>query len=604
MLAALPAPRAQPLVPSDRNALIMARSTTGCSASAGTTSPGARRRESAELAKRVAVVGAGPSGLVTVKELAEEGHEPICFERAADVGGVFRFDEERGVVWESCRLTSSPLLTSFSDFPASADRIMHLGAGEYVQYLREYCEAFALGRHLRFETTVESVTSHPEGGWTVRVRDVAGPREEHFDAVAICSGLHQHPHWPRIPGQESYTGSVLHGTQYRRPSQVAGKRVLVVGAGESGADIVAEVAAYAAETVLSLRRGVAVQPRVQLGKPKDLQTSRLMNSTAHWVFQTRNPADDHKRRVYRWTFLPFLFVDKVLQQLSRFVFDFLPVLRASDLAGVRANLRTRRLTRQLLRESGGTFNEQFGTKDDGFVRAMATGRCRRVSGVARFDGPRVVFDDASSFSPDVVILCTGFDTRMPFLDGSLSTAPRFLHTFHPGIGPSLGFIGFLRPAFGAIPPIAELQARWFALLLSGRATLPTAAEMQRAIEEWGRFRVHFFRAVKGRLEHLVEHTPVCDALAEQIGCKPTWRDIRRESRRFQRKFMVGPFVPAQYRLVGPHARPEIARAVIEGAPIMHPLPDRLVLYLRWKLSRTLYRLRGAEFAPKLELRRE
>jgi dimethylaniline monooxygenase (N-oxide forming) len=554
------------------------------------------------LGKRVAVVGAGPSGLATVKELLDEGHTPTCFERADGIGGVFRFAEKDGVVWESCRLTSSPLLTSFSDFPAPAGQLMHQPVGDYVDYLDRYCEAFDLHRHLRFGTTVEAVTRNPGGDWTVRTRDATGTREERFDAVALCSGLHQHPHLPPLPGQETYTGTVLHGAQYRRPSQVAGKRVLVVGAGESGADITAEVAANAAETVLSLRRGVAVQSRVQLGKPKDLQTSRLMNSTAHWVFQTRNPADDHKRSVYRWTFLPLLFVDKALQQLSLFVFDFLPLLRAATLAEMRANLRTRKLSMQLLRESGGTFNEQFGTKTDDFVRAIATGRCRRAPAIARFDGPRVVFDDGSLFTPDLVIFCTGFDTRMPYLDEALAAAPRFLHTFHPEVGPSLGFIGFLRPAFGAIPPLAELQARWFALVQSGRSALPPHAEMRQSIEDGKKFRAHFFRAVKGRLDHLVEHTPFCDELAARIGCKPTWRDVRGESRSFQYKFMVGPFVSAQYRLVGPHAKPEIARQVIENAPVMHPLPDRLTLRLRWTLSRALHRLRGPEYSPKLELR--
>lgn len=556
------------------------------------------------MAKRVAVVGAGPSGLVSVKELLDEGHEPVCFERAAGLGGVFRFDETDGVVWESCRLTSSPLLTSFSDFPAPTGSEMHLTAAEYVDYLTRYCDAFDVRRHIRFKTTVEAVTRNPAGDWTVRTCDPFGSREERFDAVAVCSGLHQHAYSPRFPGQDTYPGAVLHSSQYRRPGDVAGKRVLLVGAGESGADVTAEVAANAAETVLSMRRGVAVQARVQLGKPKDLQTSRLMNSTAHWVFQTRNPADDYKRSVYRWTFLPLLFVDKALQQLSRFLFDFLPALTAPDLAGIRANLRTRRLSLQLLRESGGTFNEQFGTKDDEFVRAIALGRCRRAPGIDRFEGARVVFADGSSFAPDLVIFCTGFDTRMLFLDETLATAPRFLHTFHPEVGSTLGFIGFLRPAFGAIPPLAELQARWFALVQSERVALPPQADMRKSIDYWTHFHAQFFRAVKGRLAHLVEHTPFCDELAEQIGCKPTWRDIRRESRTFQRKFMVGPFVPAQYRLVGPHAKPEITRAVIENAPVMHPLPDRLVLYLRWKLSRALHRLRGPEFAPKLELREE
>ena len=556
------------------------------------------------MGKRVAVVGAGPSGLVTVKELLAEGHTPTCFERADSIGGVFRVGELDGVVWESCRLTSSPLLTSFSDFPAPADRLMHLTVGEYVDYLDRYCQAFDLHRHLRFRTTVEEVTRNPEGDWSLRIGDATGAHEERFDAVALCSGLHQHPHLPRLPGHETYTGAIMHGAQYRRPSQVAGKRVLVVGAGESGADVAAEVAANAAEAVLSLRRGVAVQSRMQLGKPKDLQTSRLMNSTAHWVFQTRHPTDDHKRRVYRWTFLPLLFVDKGLQQLSRFVFDFLPLLRAPTLAEIRANLRTRKLSVQLLRESGGTFNEQFGTKSDDFVRAIATGRCRRAPAIARFDGPRVVFADGSAFTPDLVIFCTGFDTRMPYLDEAVASEPRFLHTFHPEIGASLGFIGFLRPAFGAIPPLAELQARWFALIQSGQRVLPPRAEMQQSIDYWKNFRIHFFRAVKGRLDHLVEYTPFCDELAGRIGCKPTWRDIRRESRRFRRKFMVGPFVAAQYRLVGPHAKPEIARAVIENAPVMHPLPDRLTLYLRWMMSRALHRLRGPEYALKLELREQ
>ncbi len=175
-------------------------------------------------------------------------------------------------------------------------------------------------------------------------------------------------------------------------------------------------------------------------------------------------------------------------------------------------------------------------------------------------------------------------------------------TFNPQIGSSLGFIGFARPAFGAIPPLAELQARWFALLQSGGLDLAPQADMQRSIEYWTNFRAHFFRAIKGRIDHLVDHTSFCDELAEQIGCKPTWREIRRKSRRFQKKFMAGPFVPAQFRLVGPHAKPEIARLVIENAPVMHPLPDRWNLYLRWRLSRRLGRLRGPEFAPKLELR--
>ncbi|MGH8314274.1 MAG: flavin-containing monooxygenase [Steroidobacterales bacterium] len=549
----------------------------------------------------MAVVGAGPAGLVTVKELLDEGHAPACFERADGPGGVFRFGEADGVVWESCRLTSSGVLTAFSDFPVDAEHGGHMRVREYVQYLASYCEKFDLSRHVRFGTTVEEVRRDPAGGWIVRTRGAQRVQEEHYDAVALCSGLHQYPHVPEYPGQETFTGSLLHGAQYRRPSQVAGKRVLIVGAGESGADVVAESAAHASETVLSLRRGVSAQPRNIFGRPRDQLTSRLMNGAAHWVFQTRNPADDRKRKVYRWTFLPFVFADKCLQLLYVFFWEFLPLLRAPSLDAMRINLRTRRLTKQLLKESGGTINENFGTKTDDFVRAIARGRCRRAPAILRFEGPRVVFTDGSAFAPDLVVFCTGFDTRMPYLDAELASAPRFLHTFNPEVGASLGFVGFARPAFGAMPPIAELQSRWFALLLSGKRALPPTEAMLEAIDYWTDYRAHVFRAVKANLEQLVDHIPFCDALAEQVGCKPAWTDIGRESRRFRRKFIAAPFTAAQYRLVGPHAKPEIARAVVECLAIVHPLPDRLNLRLRWTLSRALHRLLGPEYAPKFDL---
>ena len=248
--------------------------------------------------KRVAVIGAGPSGLVAVKELLEEGHEPTCFERASGLGGVFRYDEEDGVVWESCRLTSSGLLTAFSDFPVPPDQVEQQTVGEYVSYLERYTEAFGVKDRISFGTRVESVTRETDGSWRVRARSENGQTvDQPFEAVAVCTGLHQSPHRPRFQGEETFTGRILHGAEYRRPDQIAGKRVLIVGAGESGADVVAEVAEHAAETVLSLRRGVGVLPRKIRGRPNDWLTTRINHSAAHWIFLTRNPKDERKRNV-------------------------------------------------------------------------------------------------------------------------------------------------------------------------------------------------------------------------------------------------------------------------------------------------------------------
>lgn len=548
----------------------------------------------------MAVIGAGPSGLVAVKELLDQGHRPVCFERAGSKGGVFRFGEHDGVVWESCKLTSSSLITAFSDFPVSPAHSEHMSIGEYVEYLNEYCAAFDVERHIRYGATVRAVTGAAEGGWNVQWTDGHGTFNDHFDSVAVCSGLHQNPHIPEFPGQQTYSGEVLHSAQYRRPGQIAGKKVLIVGVGESGADLAAEVADHAAETVLSIRRGAAVVPRRSFGKPRDYLTSRLVNSASDWVFETRNPADNRKRTIYRYAFLPLVVVDKGLVLLQRLFWEILPLCLPPRLGEIRLKLRKRKLTRQLLADSGGTLNEQFGTKDDRFVWAMAAGKCRRVSAIRSFDRQRVVFETGETFKPDLVLLCTGFETPLPFIEEGLRSAGRYLHTFAPDAGESLGFIGLLRPAFGAIPPLAELQARWFALLQNGERCLPSREQMNESIERWKAHHRRVFRPVGERLDHLVDFTAFCDELATQIGCKPRRQDLR-QNWSFRLRFYAGPFVAAQYRLVGPNAKPAQARQTIERLPIAHPLPQLAYLYLRWRLCRILHRLLGPEYAPKLVL---
>jgi len=341
------------------------------------------------MSKRVAVIGAGPSGLTAVKELLEEGHQPTCFERKPGIGGVFRFDERDGVVWDSCRLTSSGLLTAFSDFPVTHEQQEHMPARSYVSYLQRYCDHFGLNDRIQFNTTVESVTRDAESGWTVRTVASTGARhEEHYDAVAICSGLHQHPHLPAFPGQERFTGTIMHGSQYRRPAQVTGKRVLVVGAGESGGDIVEEIAHAAVETVLSLRRGVAVLPRKIGGVPNDYYTTRLQYSTAHWVFQTKNPKDRWRRAIYvalSWiVLLPFKLLETLFGGLGWLIRRgvFVPFQRPERRQKTLGRIRMGMYLRRLLDESGGTGWEQFATKTENFVRAIVNGHCRRVGPIA------------------------------------------------------------------------------------------------------------------------------------------------------------------------------------------------------------------------------
>lgn len=126
--------------------------------------------------------------------------------------------------------------------------------------------------------------------------------------------------------------------------------------------------------------------------------------------------------------------------------------------------------------------------------------------------------------------------------------------------------------------------------------------MEGAIDRLARFRRSHFRAVRERLDYLVDFTSFSDELAEQVGCKPTREALRRESARFRRRFVVAPFVAAQYRLVGPHAKPSIAREVIPKLPVAYPRRELATFRLRWQLSRVLHRVLGQRFAPKLVVR--
>ena len=554
------------------------------------------------MKKRVAVVGAGLSGLVTVKELLAAGHQPVCMEKAESLGGVFRFGEDDGVVWESCQLTSSGYLTAFSDFPVAKEHAEHMHFSEYISYLEDYSREFDVLQHVRFSNPVRSICQLDGGSWQVKSTRAGEEITECFDAVAICSGLHQYPHYPTYDGQDSFSGEVMHAGQYRRPGQVKGKKVLIVGAGESGADIAAEVARHADEAVLSIRRGVAVVSRNAFGKPRDYLTSRLLHGSAHWIGQTRNPKDNHKRKVYRILGFPLLVIEKSMYYFFQYGWEILPHFFSTSLTKIKTRLRVRELTAQLIRESGGTVFEQFGTKDDCFVHSLAEGTLKRVGDISNFDGQSVQFTDESDFQPEIVIFCTGYETKIPFLDNETALTPRYLNTFNPDVGSALGFIGFVRPAFGAIPPLAELQARWYARLLSGEFELPSTSDMKGSIEARRIKRRNMFSAKEDRLTHLVDFTEFCDLLADQAGCKPGLEDVKKESRAFRKRFWSGTFVAAQYRLAGPGAKPELARQIVESMPLAHPWPQHFHLYLRSCVCRILYRLLGPEYAPKLRVK--
>ena len=201
-------------------------------------------------------------GLACAKVLGEQGIAYQGFELHSDVGGLWDIEGPRSTMYETAHLISSRTKTEFADFP------MPEGTADYPSHrvLRDYFRAFAdhfdLRRHYRFGAEV--LRCEPlQAGWRVVWREGGDQREGHFSAVMIANGTLSEPNLPRFAGD--FDGEVIHSAQYRHPDQLRGKRVLVVGGGNSGCDIVVDAVHHAARADLSLRRGYHFVPKYIFG---------------------------------------------------------------------------------------------------------------------------------------------------------------------------------------------------------------------------------------------------------------------------------------------------------------------------------------------------
>ena len=211
--------------------------------------------------KKVAVIGAGLAGLVTIKSCLEEGMEVEAFEKSPYLGGNWKFKDPGVSVFRNTELTSSKYLTAFSDFPMPETYPHFLTHQQYLEYLLSYARHFDLERHITFKSSVEAVERKGEK-WLVRVRDENEVREAEFDSVAVCTGLNEEWSFPEIENMKEFRGDFIHSSAYKDNSPFHGKKVVVIGGGESGGDILNELSQVADRVTLSLRRGVFIMPKL------------------------------------------------------------------------------------------------------------------------------------------------------------------------------------------------------------------------------------------------------------------------------------------------------------------------------------------------------
>jgi Flavin-binding monooxygenase-like len=380
------------------------------------------------------VVGAGPCGLTALKNLLRAGcRNVVCYEEHSSIGGNWAFtdDPQRASVYASAHSISSRRRASFDDFPMPSDYPDFPSHWQLLSYFTDYARAFRLAPHIRLGARVEQCALGGDGRWTVRVSANGETKAEPFDSLLVCSGHHREAFVPAHPG--TFAGKIVHSSAYKRPDPFRGQRVLVVGAGNSAADIAVEVARLAAQAALSMREGTYFMPNRMFGQPIDVVY-------AFWR-----------------SMLPEPLLQPALKLWLRLV-----VGRWEDY-GLQAPTHVPL--------------EKPPTVNSGVLDALRHGRLVARPGIERYDGHTVHFTDGTQEEFDAIIMATGFRTSFPFLSERVAdwdmatTPPLYLKMMHPTI-PSLFFIGLFQP-LGCIWRLADYQARIAALQLSGRLQRPT-----------------------------------------------------------------------------------------------------------------------------------
>lgn len=216
-----------------------------------------------------ALIGAGPMGLAAAKLLAENGIGFQGFELNSGVGGLWDIDGPRSTMYETAHLISSKTMTEFTDFPMRKEVAEYPSHHEMKRYFKEFANHFDLARHYLFGAEVLSCS--PLGaagdGWQVTWRDGEAEHSQTFAGLLIANGTLSTPNMPRFAGE--FTGELIHSSQFRHARQFDGKRVLIIGAGNSGCDIAVDAIHHAASCDLSMRRGYYFVPKYIFGKPAD-----------------------------------------------------------------------------------------------------------------------------------------------------------------------------------------------------------------------------------------------------------------------------------------------------------------------------------------------
>jgi hypothetical protein len=478
----------------------------------------------------VAVIGAGPGGLIAARWLLSQRFEPTIFEQGPMLGGQWTGLAGRSGVWRGMHTNTSRIMTAFSDLEHDSE-VVFPSSQVILDYLHRFAERFDLTSRIRFDTRVELI-SRSGGEWSVGHSGVS----ESFDRVVVATGRFHSPAIPFVPGLDTFTGDagVRSTYHYREPDRYRGKRILVAGCAVSALEIAAELAELGAErVVVTQRRQRYVLPKFAAGVPSD-----------HRIF-TRYGALANEA-------LPAVEIDRQLKEI------------VVEAGGNPAQYGAPAPDPSLF-AAGVTLSQAY-------LPLVAEGRITVRQWMQSVAGATVTFADGRAEEFDGIVFGTGFDLHLPFLSeevrGILDLDVAHLdadrYTFHPDL-PGLAFVGLWDQSGGYFVPL-ELQARWIAYSWGGIIPMTGDADQRSSVAA--------YRSRRGTSQKTRMNLTAL-TFSRAAGVEPRvsdWPDLRRA-------LLFGPLAPSSFRLEGPDALPDarerFARdAAAFGAITSNELTDR------------------------------
>ncbi|MEO7350067.1 MAG: NAD(P)-binding domain-containing protein [Terrimesophilobacter sp.] len=321
---------------------------------------------------KYAIVGAGPSGLAGARNLSKLGIDFDGFESAGEAGGLWNIDNPRSTMYDSAHLISSKTTTEFTEFPMAEGTPDYPGHKVLCKYFTEFAHTFDLLKYFRFNTEVTSV-ERVNDGWKVSWKSSGGAGAATtgsavYAGVVLANGTLAAPSIPAFPG--TFDGEILHSSQYKSPEIFRGKRVLIIGAGNSGCDIAVDAVHHAHSIDMSVRRGYYFVPRYMLGKPTD-----TLNQGRPLPARIKQAVDSRLLKLFTGDPVRFGF-----PQPDYRIYESHPIVNTLVL------------------------------------QHLGQGDLQIRPDIDRFEGHTVHFSDGTSDDYDLIMLATGYVLDYPFID--------------------------------------------------------------------------------------------------------------------------------------------------------------------------------------------